>query len=514
MILVHTLGTALIDAGRWPIKPTSPRKFALLLYLSAERGRRIPRSFLQELIFPNQAERNARHSLRELVYQLRQLGVSLNAGPDGVELLGSEVRADYDQILSAQTIEREHVLAATGGFLPGYSPTHSEAFTEWYEVYRARSISAISRAFLRAVGRARNAGDWEATELAGRACLALDSLNEEATLALAEMLALGGAKAKAVKLLDAYMGEVGRISPEIQLPAKLLRRRIDQVPDPGPVRGSPKFVGRSEEMATLRGLLRNTGRYEAHCVVLSGEPGIGKSRLLSEFRSIAELEGVRCEQVAMQPHDVGRPMGAFVDLVPSLLQLPGALGCSPASMERLRRLVGTPMGAVSEFNRSVEPEITALATTGAIGDLCESISAEQPLGLIIEDVHSLDEFSIRTLSALVSSRHRCRILVLVSTREPRNLLKIARHSERWHHLHLAPLVSDATTALIEELLSRLTTTVTPYVRTRLAELANGNPLFAILLAAHYAETGESGGVPPTLIESLTRRLEPLPRISL
>jgi tetratricopeptide (TPR) repeat protein len=52
------------------------------------------------------------------------------------------------------------------------------------------------------------------------------------------------------------------------------------------------------------------------------------------------------------------------------------------------------------------------------------------------------------------------------------------------------------------------------VRTRLAELANGNPLFAILLAAHYAETGESGGVPPTLIESLTRRLEPLPRISL
>src|SRR4029079_16760302 len=69
MIFVHTLGTASIDVGSCSITPTSPRKFALLLYLAAERGRRIPRSVLQELIFPDQAERNARHSLRELIYQ-------------------------------------------------------------------------------------------------------------------------------------------------------------------------------------------------------------------------------------------------------------------------------------------------------------------------------------------------------------------------------------------------------------------------------------------------------------
>ncbi len=513
MIFVHTLGTALIDVGTCTIKPSSPRKFALLLYLAAER-RRIPRSSLQDLIFSDRPERNGRHSLRELVYQLRQLGVELHTTPDGVELLGAEIRSDYDGILAGETLAVEQVQAAAGGFLPGYTPTHSEAFSEWYEGYRARAISALARFFLKEVHRAKNLGEWIATERAARACLALDPLNEEATLVLAEMLALSGAKASAVKLLDTYMGEVGQISPELRLPAKVLRGRIYQVVDGGLPRLAPRFVGRSEEIAALRNVLQKTCRHEAHCVVLSGEPGIGKSRLLAEFRSFAELEGARCEMVVMQPHDITRPMGAFVDLVPALLQLPGALGCSPESMERLRQLVGDVAVNSADHRGPIEFEATALALTAAIGDLCESISAELPLTLIIEDAHSLDEYSILTLSAIISSRQRSRVLVLVSTREPRPLLRTVRHSDRVHHVHLSPLASDATNAIIENLLSSTAGSITPYVRTRLAEVANGNPLFAVLLAAHYLETGDSGGVPQTLIDSLTRRLDHLPQIAL
>ncbi|HVE36213.1 MAG TPA: hypothetical protein VNC18_21780, partial [Gemmatimonadaceae bacterium] len=99
MILVHTLGTALIEVGRFAIKPTSPRKFAFLLYLAAERGRRVPRTVIQELIFPGQVDRNGRHSLRELVYQLRQMGGEIDAGRDGVEMLG-EVQLEHDAILT------------------------------------------------------------------------------------------------------------------------------------------------------------------------------------------------------------------------------------------------------------------------------------------------------------------------------------------------------------------------------------------------------------------------------
>src|SRR5678815_2828143 len=147
--------------------------------------------------------------IRDRVYQLRQMGAELVVTSDGVELKPQDVHVDYDTIVAAETIRPAHLEATLGGFLPGFAPAHSEAFAEWYDAFRARSLSNLSRALLKEINRARSAGEWDITEQAARACLAVDPLNEAATLALAEMLALGGAKARAVRLLDDFMEEVG-----------------------------------------------------------------------------------------------------------------------------------------------------------------------------------------------------------------------------------------------------------------------------------------------------------------
>src|SRR5690242_20443199 len=118
MIYVHTLGTASIDVGPCTINPTSPRKFALLLYLAAERGRSVPRTTLQELIFPDQLDRNGRHSLRELVYQLRQLGAEVETGGEGLRIPEARVQTDYDAVVEGDMPGADHVAAAGGGFLP------------------------------------------------------------------------------------------------------------------------------------------------------------------------------------------------------------------------------------------------------------------------------------------------------------------------------------------------------------------------------------------------------------
>ena len=55
-------------------------------------------------------------------------------------------------------------------------------------------------------------GDRGHTERVARACLALDGLNEAATMALAEALTIGGAKTQVVQLLDKYIDEVGHWS--------------------------------------------------------------------------------------------------------------------------------------------------------------------------------------------------------------------------------------------------------------------------------------------------------------
>ena len=61
-------------------------------------------------------------------------------------------------------------------------------------------------------------------------------------------------------------------------------------------------------------------------------------RLLAEFGRMATLEGAQVVRVGCQARDTERPLSIFVDAVPLLLAVPGALGCAPESMAYLRRL--------------------------------------------------------------------------------------------------------------------------------------------------------------------------------
>src|SRR5688500_329277 len=94
-IHLHTLGDALIRVNGTEIRPTSPVVFAALLYLSMERGHRVPRAALQELLFPESAKRSRAHSVRQLLYKLRHLGVPLLASDTDVTLPVSSVCDDF-----------------------------------------------------------------------------------------------------------------------------------------------------------------------------------------------------------------------------------------------------------------------------------------------------------------------------------------------------------------------------------------------------------------------------------
>src|SRR5207237_5856364 len=117
------------------------------------------------------------------------------------------------------------------------------------------------------------------------------------------------------------------------------RRGVDKVPDrPALANAEPPFVGREPEMEILsRGLERARGR-NGSAIVIVGEPGIGKSRLSAEFGRFAELQGARIQRATCRRTDLGRPLSLFVDMVPQLRELPGALGCAPETFAWLKRL--------------------------------------------------------------------------------------------------------------------------------------------------------------------------------
>jgi hypothetical protein len=138
VIVLHTLGESVVEVGSERVGPASPHVFGLLLYLGVERGRRESRSVLQALFFPEASEKNANHSLRQLVYKARQLGAPLDTEYGGVRLCPESVRDDYTALIEGLPEASFQPEQITGGWVPGYAPTFSAPFAEWLEERRAR----------------------------------------------------------------------------------------------------------------------------------------------------------------------------------------------------------------------------------------------------------------------------------------------------------------------------------------------------------------------------------------
>src|SRR5438094_4356950 len=128
MVVIHALGIAVIDTGDHRVTPAAERAFALLLYLGTECGRRVSRDTLQRMLFPGQTGPNAAHSLRQMVYKLRQLGARIETDGDEVRLPIDAVRVDYRDVLDAPRLSATELRRLEGGFLPDYAPDFSPAF--------------------------------------------------------------------------------------------------------------------------------------------------------------------------------------------------------------------------------------------------------------------------------------------------------------------------------------------------------------------------------------------------
>src|SRR5438132_2175453 len=280
MLYLHTLGDALIKVGEKEIRPTAPLVFAALLYLGMERGRRVPRAALQELLFSKVDERSGAHSLRQLLYKLRQLGAPIEADASSVTVQADLVCDDTAE-LSRTNGHSKNAERYAIGFLPDYEPRLSDRYDEWIEQRRSSVGAEIRRQLVTAMTSSRESVNWSAVERYAQLILGMDPFNEEATLALAEAAALSGAKVEALTILARYENETGR--RDLRLPAALLRRRIsEQIPDVKRRAFDMPFVGREADVDGVRHEMLHARHGHPSLVVIAGEPGIGKTRLLDE----------------------------------------------------------------------------------------------------------------------------------------------------------------------------------------------------------------------------------------
>ena len=144
-IFVQTLGIVAIDIGERRIGPSSGRPFAFLLYLASRRGHASARRVIQELLFPEAESGKAAHSVRQLLYRLRQLGAPIEADADQICVPATLVSVDWWNLLDERQLAVAELEQLSHGLFPGYSPDVSESYREWFEAERADITLRLSR---------------------------------------------------------------------------------------------------------------------------------------------------------------------------------------------------------------------------------------------------------------------------------------------------------------------------------------------------------------------------------
>jgi DNA-binding SARP family transcriptional activator len=505
MIVLRALGAAEIDTGVTTLTPSQEIVFAAALYLILERGKRVSRTRLASLLWPRVPEKARGHRLRQTILQLKKLGIMTWADRDSLQLSQYDVRSDIDE-LAGENITDVGAHESLE-FLPGYNPRLSEALRDWVETKRGPIHSAVTRILVRSLEQARLQADWARVERIATQCLSLDTYNETAVLAQAEAAAMRGGKRKAVFILDRYLSELGGSESQLRLPAALLRRRIvERVPDRPPMLNpDPVFVGREVEMETLVRSFERAQTGKGSGALLVGEPGIGKSRLCAEVGRFADLQGAQVQRATCRRTGVDRPLSLFVDIVPELREMPGALGCAPETFALLKRLTEFEQRH-TDASGAADSELLFRNVQAAIFDLLDSVAEERCLVIIIEDVQWLDDVSARILARMVEWSASKNLFFLMNSRPGNSFFNQYAEKASLCTLLLPPLNRKASIALLQSVaLLRADEPESDFVGWCLG-VAEGNPFFLQELAHQWIETGHRHEAPPSVTKVLQDRL--------
>ncbi|MEP6766701.1 MAG: AAA family ATPase, partial [Gemmatimonadaceae bacterium] len=515
-VRVQTFGACTVDIGNNRLGRNADIVIALVLLLVHAPGMQMPRDDLIGTLWPDSPEARRRGNLRQALYKLRQMGVRAFMNGDQVQLDESQIEKNFSIDRTSARFEADIVRARDpfGPFLPGFLTIPGSRLDHWFETERERAHADARRVLASALRVQHSIANWHGAEPLARWLLQFDPLNEAATLVIAECLVLSGAKYEAIRLLDRYMNELGPGAEDLRIPAATLRRRI-ATPAPRRISFAPTerhFIGRETSMTEFTLALRRARFKDGTATLLYGTAGIGKTRLVNEVTKISVIEGLNDVRAGCRQTDLTRPLSVFLDLVPELLQMKGALGCSPESLQALKRFVNDDEWIAERNAANGAPVAMPLAAAlrRAIVDVVIAISDEKPIFIIIEDVHWLDAVSWEVIVDLVDRTASARVCLLMTSRLPHARPQLPERMPVALNVQaLEPLSMVNCLRLARAIGTDLSANIDDELGEWFASTSEGVPLFLRSLVNHWIETGEAGGVPPTLVGAISQRLQSL-----
>ena len=309
-----------------------------------------------------------------------------------------------------------------------------------------------------------------------------------------------------------------------------LPERLRELPPTG-------YVGRVAERARLQELWAKAREGSLRLALISGEAGVGKTRLSTHMALQAHGEGAtvlfgRCDEDLGVPYQPWvQALGYFVKEAPKSV--------FDAHAERfggdLARLVPALRDRVTDLPspRESDPETERYLLYGAVAGLLKGAGDQEPLLLIVDDLHWADSPTLSLLRHVVASGSSIPVMVVGTYRDsdlsrdhPLTALLADLHREQGvERLKLTGLDCDEVLALMEAAAGHELDDDGRALATEIARESAGNPFFAGELLRHLTESGaivqQDGGrwrlvgnlaelgLPQSVREVIGRRVERL-----
>jgi DNA-binding CsgD family transcriptional regulator len=275
---------------------------------------------------------------------------------------------------------------------------------------------------------------------------------------------------------------------------------------------SQGLVGRDAEVAVAAAELRHLREGRSSVLVIEGEAGIGKTRLVQSIVEEARAQHTVAFVGQAHPFDRTRPFGAMA----------AALDLHRRSGDPRRAAIGALLGGKGAGAAAGFAGDSHYRILEEIVDLVESSCAQGPVLLVVEDIHWADQ---ATLSAVLSVARQLTLqplVVVVTARPSPRSADVARllddlAAEGARVLDLLPLTPDEVSLLARQVLDGIPG---PELSAVLAK-AGGNPLWVVAMLRSLADEGLLRGtgdgievttseLPASLGDLVVRRLQHLP----
>src|SRR2546426_6841340 len=506
-----TLGAPLLltETGE-QVRFRTRKHFALLIRLAVEAGRKFTRDYLVDLLWSDAPPRRASHSLAQAISVLKA-----KMGREHV-LVQKATVALADGVVDADVRRLDgRKVEIRGPFLDGFEVPGAASFEHWKDEWRARLMSQVRDCLVTQMDAGRRVGDFGTVERHALVLHDLDPLSEDAVRGLMEARAWVGDRSNALKVFGRFevrlAEELGATpSPDLVRIANLLRegrgaapRRLGEeaAPEPRERRFEAEtLIGREREFSALYDAWLEARRRTPQIIVLTGDPGIGKTTLTNAFLSTCQMEGAVV--IRAQAYDAERelPFAVLAELVKQLALQRAIGGADPEALAELSRLSPEIPRAFPGVPKPPDwsADVMPLRFADAFLKMVEAAAEESPLVVVVDDVHAADNASAAILHMVARKLPRARLMLILTAR-PSELRTAAAPAalvtdatvEALRQLELEPLGPEAAARLVAAVATAGDAGRGELPTERILRASRGNPLAIELLTREWASQGPS-----------------------